>query len=187
MTSDLINEFADRNCYFLVDYQLGDSEPSGLEFIEQNNLDSKSILVTQDFESEEIQKRCESLGVRIIPKILLPFIEIRISEQKKSGDYDLVLIDNDELMRTAWHLRGNDFNKKVAVFDNLSEFLEAQTSIETPIYIDYHLNDGVNGIAVAEHLSKNGFQNLFITTGDERVNNLPPYIKSVQGKDFPAA
>lgn len=108
--------------------------------------------------------------------------------QKGEGAmFDLVLIDNDELIRLSWQLQARDLKMKVAVFDSLESFLKGQVALETPVYIDYHLDRGVKGTEVASELNSMGYTNLFITTGDSRIKKAPPYIKSIFGKDFPAA
>ena len=50
----------------MIDYDLGDSAPNGLDIIEKLDISSKATLVTNRYDDTEIQKRCVSLGVKII-------------------------------------------------------------------------------------------------------------------------
>jgi hypothetical protein len=49
---------------------------SGLNVIEQLEIQSKSILVTSHFDEQEIISKCERLGVKIIPKGLASVVPI---------------------------------------------------------------------------------------------------------------
>lgn len=58
----------------LVDYDLGDGEPTGLEFICLNNLATASVLVTG--QAEELHDRCKELRLRLLSKSSLPNLKI---------------------------------------------------------------------------------------------------------------
>tara|TARA_R110000868_G_scaffold362686_2_gene624914 strand:- start:36776 stop:38161 length:1386 start_codon:yes stop_codon:yes gene_type:complete len=57
-----------RDTVYLVDYELLGSENNGLEFIEKYALSSQSYLVTSQYEDEAIRERCQTLGLKIVPK-----------------------------------------------------------------------------------------------------------------------
>jgi anti-sigma regulatory factor (Ser/Thr protein kinase) len=61
---------------FLIDQQFLANEMSGLNVIEQLEIQSKSILVTSHFDEQEIISKCERLGVKIIPKGLASVVPI---------------------------------------------------------------------------------------------------------------
>lgn len=63
---------------FLVDYELNVDTTSGLDVIEQLGIQSQSILVTSRFEERLIRERCDSLGVKLIPKNMSGFVPIEI-------------------------------------------------------------------------------------------------------------
>jgi signal transduction histidine kinase len=65
-----------KNTTYFFDYELLGNKNSGLDIIERFNLSSSAILVTSHYENEDIQKRCEKIGVRMIPKELAGFVPI---------------------------------------------------------------------------------------------------------------
>ncbi len=65
-----------ENTTYFFDYELIGNRNSGLDIIERLNIKNKAILVTSNYEDEAIQKRCERLGVRMIPKELAGFVPI---------------------------------------------------------------------------------------------------------------
>ncbi len=185
LCDSLLGQLNDSNTFFLVDNQISSNGQKGLAFIEENHLSYRSVLVTNDFEDEDIQARCARIGCRIVPKNLILYLDVDVPLPWPEQAFDLVLIDNDELMRMSWMLCACDLQKKIGIFENVNDFMAANVAPMTPVYIDLHLQNGINGLNVAEQLNKIGYDKLFITTGDETVRDLPPYIKSIRGKDFP--
>ncbi len=61
---------------YLCDYELNGHEMTGLDTIEALGIGANSVLVTNLFESLEIRKRCESLGIKMIPKGMAGIIRI---------------------------------------------------------------------------------------------------------------
>ncbi|MBI3535050.1 MAG: ATP-binding protein [Deltaproteobacteria bacterium] len=64
--------------FFLMDYELLGFSENGLDLIEKLSLQNKSCLVTSRFEEESVLKRCQTLGVKLIPKSLAEFVPIEI-------------------------------------------------------------------------------------------------------------
>lgn len=67
----------------LVDYELLGQTKSGLDIIEEISLEypqilSKTILVTSRFEETNIRTRCARLGIKLIPKMMVGFVDISI-------------------------------------------------------------------------------------------------------------
>ncbi|MES2217711.1 MAG: ATP-binding protein [Pseudomonadota bacterium] len=60
---------------FLIDYEFSGVEKNGLETIERLKIQSESILVTNHNE-ESLYFRCQKLGIKIIPKELVPYVPI---------------------------------------------------------------------------------------------------------------
>ena len=79
-TSNEMAQFIDSNVsleiVYLIDYDLGDSITNGIDFIEKFKLHNNATLVTNRYDDSEIQNRCISLGVKIIPKNLISHIPI---------------------------------------------------------------------------------------------------------------
>lgn len=63
------------NAIYLLDYDLGKNEPTGLDIAQSLKLSSTAILVTGHFDSEEIQSRCAEEKIGLLPKPYLSRIE----------------------------------------------------------------------------------------------------------------
>lgn len=77
---------------FLIDYELLNQATTGLDVIEQLGIGPNSILVTSRYEEQSVRSRCESLGVRLIPKGLAPFVPIEIVEGEQANETQETLI-----------------------------------------------------------------------------------------------
>lgn len=161
---------------FLVDYELIGQDSTGLDVIEELKIQKQAILVTSRYEEIDILERCKRMGVRLIPKAMAGFLPMSIL--KIELNYDAILIDDDELIRTTWSLAAKTFGKKFISFSGPKEFFAcAKTfSLNTPIYIDSNLGENLKGEVIAEQICKLGFENLFITTGYD--------VSEIAGRDF---
>ncbi len=65
-----------ENLTYFFDYELLGDSRSGLDIIEKYKIGNDAFLITSHYEKEEIQKRCEKIGVRIIPKDMAGFVPI---------------------------------------------------------------------------------------------------------------
>lgn len=63
---------------FLMDYELLGFSETGLQLIQDLKLQKSAVLVTSRFEEPKIVKSCESVGVRLIPKGMAPFVPINV-------------------------------------------------------------------------------------------------------------
>jgi hypothetical protein len=61
---------------YLFDYELLGQKMNGLDIIESLNLSSNANLVTSRFEEKAVFKRCEKLGVKLIPKNMAEYVPI---------------------------------------------------------------------------------------------------------------
>lgn len=184
---------SDSRCLFLFDNKLSAQGPTGLDLIQKFYLGQRSLLMTSDFESPEIQRRVLNLGCRMLPKPLLPYVPIRSHLQDRSSEvketaFDLALIDDDDLIRSTWLLQASERGLKILVAKDLEAFLKASPTKTTLVFIDYHLGNGEIGVNVAHHLAQRGFTNLNLASGSmtEEIPELPAFILSVRGKDFPS-
>jgi len=176
----------DTQSLFMMDNKLSSTGPSGLDLIQKFYLSYHSVVMTSDFDEIEIQRRVMSLGCKMIPKPLLPYLKIEKLADSTEMRYDLVLIDDDELMRSSWTLHAQMAGRKIGVFKNLQDFLDSGCAKSTAVYIDFHL-DGMNGLQVAAELRTQGYHNLHLATGSasDEITSIPEYILSVRGKEFP--
>lgn len=62
---------------FLLDFELLNQKENGLNIIEDLKIGSQSILVTSRFDEDEVRKKCDTLGVRILPKSLAGWVPIK--------------------------------------------------------------------------------------------------------------
>jgi signal transduction histidine kinase len=64
---------------FLIDYELLKQTMSGLDVIEQLQIQKKSVLVTSHYLESDIVNRCIKLGLKQIPKSLAGFVPIEVA------------------------------------------------------------------------------------------------------------
>lgn len=169
---------------FLVDYEFLGQKGNGLDIIERAGIQKNSILVTSRYEEAHVRDRAKSIGVKIIPKSLAPFVPIvtNLSRQK----YDAILIDDDPLVHSTWKIFANEKQKKLLCFSTPDEFFAKADDIHrsTPLYIDVNLGHGINGQDVAEKAAAMGFSNIALATGYDPDSLTPPIcVMKVVTKD----
>lgn len=191
---------------FLIDYELINQNFTGLDVIEEMNIGAESILVTSRYDETELRERCARNGVRILPKtcaaqvpidVVLPdYLKIRLDELEENQAlerntilYDLCLIDDDlDIVQAIWRSMAESRGKSIKIFTSPIEFAKESHLIDknTPIYVDIELGMLTNGLDFAHHLNQSGFKLINIATGhDPKSINVPNFIKSIVGKDFP--
>ncbi|MDO8630356.1 MAG: hypothetical protein Q7R41_07670 [Phycisphaerales bacterium] len=184
---DWVNADAERarSATYLMDYELFGHEETGLDLIGELKLGDRAILVTSRFEEMPILTECLRLKTRMIPKGLAGFVPIRILQ---AAALDAVLIDDDSLARMTWGVAANRAGKILRAYaDGAAFFAElAGIPMDTPIYIDSNLADGIRGEDVAEKLHRMGYTNIRLETGHE-PSYFPPmaHIREVVGKNPP--
>jgi signal transduction histidine kinase len=63
---------------FLMDYEINNTDETGLDLIEILGIRKQSILITSRYEERKIRERCERIGVRLIPKTMSGFVPFTI-------------------------------------------------------------------------------------------------------------
>lgn len=172
---------------YLVDYELLGDVKNGLDVIEELKLNDKAILVTSCFEDMAIRTRCEHIGVKIIPKSYVPYIQItQISGSQDSNR--IVFIDDDEMMRTTWIFAAEEAGQSISTYSSFDEFIHELNnySKSTLIYIDSDLGNNIKGEICAKRLFDQGLREIHLATGHskDRFNHMP-WIKTVVGKEPP--
>jgi len=61
---------------YLIDYELYNDRINGLDVIERLGLAQNAVLVTNSFENTSICKKCEDIGLKLLPKPIVPFVTI---------------------------------------------------------------------------------------------------------------
>lgn len=173
---------------FLVDYDFKGSPYNGIDLIDEFELSNLCILVTSKFDSPEIVEASLKRGSKLISKNVARNIEV-ISDDSKSRP-ELVLIDDDELVRLSWKFAAKNLSLKVHVFETVEDFLLNSELFgkEISIYIDSHLGNQQKGEFRSKELFELGFKNIYLATG-ESSEDIPmadyPWLSGIQGKAFP--
>ncbi len=185
--SNWLSSNAGSDAMFLMDYELNGSQKTGLDLIEIYDLKDRAILVTSRFEEDDIRTKCQTLGVRLIPKNMVEHVEIQISAQSSSEKL-VVLVDDDELIRNLWIDKASSQNIKLKTFPTIDAFNTAAEEFEKDctIYLDVGLSGGDDGVALARSLNEKGFSNLWLCTGYDSDSFIEEsYLKGVISKAPP--
>lgn len=99
-----------------------------------------------------------------------------------------ILIDDDPLVRLVWESKAKSKGVELKTYDSAESF-EAdlpRIKIESEIYIDRDLPNGIKGEEYAKRLFDKGFRNIVLATGHERdfFGELP-HVKKIMGKEAP--
>ncbi|MBP9681816.1 MAG: HAMP domain-containing histidine kinase [Bacteriovorax sp.] len=186
----MFSQFIDNNrdilgqMQFLIDFELLNQPMTGLDIIEEFNISKDSILVTSRYEEHSIQKRAEAIGLKILPKSLAG--EVPIEVKKIGQKFDIILIDDDALVRMTWEMKAKQKGKTILVFESSTELWKKVSELdhENVFYIDVHLSENESGVDLSKELFKMGFKNLYLATGYESDNfQHVDWIKGVVGKN----
>ena len=170
---------------YLVDYEFQNQDYNGLDKIIELNL-KNAILVTSHYDESSIQEKAVLHSIKIIPKDILHLIPIVFNSSK---NYDLVLLDDDELIRLSWETKAKLENKKILVVASFKELETKLSNIQslTKFYIDSELGNGPKGEEIAKNLYDLGYKELYLCTGHSPAQFKNIYwIKGIQGKHFPS-
>lgn len=154
----------------ISDYELLDESLTGLDVLEKLNVGINAVLMTSHYENTEIIERCQKSGIRLLPKNMLSYVPIDVSERSNASyikTYDAVLIDDEPYNHEFWIYAAKRTQKRLmCVFDMAGfETIAADLTQVTPVYIDLNLGNGVRGLDIAKLLYDRGFRMLYIVTG----------------------
>jgi hypothetical protein len=62
---------------FLIDQELLGFKETGLDLIESLRLAEQAVLVTSRYDDADVMRKCETLGVRLLPKGAAAYVPIR--------------------------------------------------------------------------------------------------------------
>lgn len=101
---------------------------------------------------------------------------------------DAILIDDDPLIHNMWEYVAVKYNKRLYMFKTPEEFCLACNNLplETPIYIDSNLANGIKGEIVSEKMYLRGFKNIYLVTGEpaNKFKNIY-WLKGIANKSPP--
>lgn len=169
---------------FLIDYQFLGTEVNGLDIIEKLGIAKQSVLVTSRFDEPHVRERAKSLGVKILPKGLAPFVPFSVSKPQEK--YSAIVIDDDLLVHKMWALAAKAGGHKVICFERPEDFFSRSTefSPDSPLFIDVDLGNGARGEAVAEKAAEIGFTQISLATGHAAHSiKAPACVKRIVGKE----
>jgi signal transduction histidine kinase len=170
---------------FLVDFEFQGESFNGLDQIIEMNLEH-TVLVTSHYDELEIQTKCLEHKIKIIPKEVAHLIPI--SEIKENQSVNMILIDDDELIRLSWEMKAQMIGKSIKTFSTFNDFKNLMPQIDrsSEIFIDSELGADLKGEEVAKILFEQGFKSIHLCTGYSPEDFAPmPWIKSIRGKAFP--
>lgn len=176
---DFDHALVEEGVLLICDYEISHKSYNGLE--EALRLGWKRILLSTSYhENEEIQQRVVAAGHRILPKILLPYLNI-----ERKGQW--VLVDDDALTRASWKAHAKLYGIQLSTYSSGEEFRVVETLLDkkTRIYLDVNLG-AEDGLQLARALIDRGFSDIWLCTGHAR-EELPHIVgvNGVVGKRFP--
>ncbi|KAB8033569.1 sensor histidine kinase [Fluviispira multicolorata] len=173
-----------ENIIFLCDYEFINHKMNGLDLVSKLNTHLQTILVTSRFEEEGFREKCEKMGIKMIPKNLAYFVPIKMLPAKEKPY--AILIDDDLFIHTIW--RATAAEKNIRYFQSAESFMNEVERFDksTPLYIDSHLGEGLNGEDVAKKIYEMGFRDIYLATSYDACF-FPPmnWIKEIRGKEPP--
>lgn len=173
------------NAVFFIDHDLSENgAETGIQLIEEFGCHNSAYLLTGRAQEESIKTAAREKSIRVIDKNDQAAIQFRLPQLA-----EIVLIDDSRANRIAWLAQAKRDGKVIETFTSGKEFIEVQSRFDrgVPIYVDYFFDGKARGNDVAEELIKIGFSNVFLATAypKEKIR-VPPGIRGVVGKDFPA-
>ena len=138
-----------------------------------------------------MQKQCEELKIKLIPKLLVPHLPIKyIRTDQTLHSYDYILIDDDKLIRYSWKTKATEKNKKLISFDSIESFFAHASYLnkDAIVYLDSSLGKDSSGNTVQGEkfifdIYCMGFQTIFMATGYESDKfEKTKYLAGVVGK-----
>lgn len=171
----------------MIDYEFLTEDKNGLDVIEELKIHQHSVLVTSAFEDQELRARCSTLGIKIIPKPYVPYIQISTAFSLDLNNF-VILIDDDEMMRMTWQFAAENAGLNLKAYSSFQSLISEINKYDknTAIYIDSDLGDDLKGEECACHLFHQGFINLHLTTGYCIENQATfPWFKTIIGKTPP--
>ncbi|MCD6047070.1 MAG: sensor histidine kinase [Gammaproteobacteria bacterium] len=168
---------------FLLDYELGKYQETGLTLAKMLNIGQYATLVTSRYEDEDVRENCKKLGMKIIPKSFAELTPIRVFEPT-----EIIFIDDEEIIGEFWKDSAESAGKTISVFQDPRDFMRIVHLYpkDALIYIDSSLGNGLKGEDFAKQLYEMGYQNIFLATGFSKDHFKDvTWIKDVIGKEPP--
>lgn len=180
-----------QDIFLLTDFELLDQKVDGLDVVKQTNM-KRAVLVTSYSSSLEQQKEVIRLGIKMLPKELVPDTKIKVDKRipKWSNKVDMVWVEDqkwyvDGIVKKYYsHLKVDTYYDPVSFMEEIHQY-----PLETRIILDtyYDAEDGTpymqTGYDLAKDLHNMGYTKLIIYTGEDPKGLVPEYLQVVRKKD----
>lgn len=173
--SSFLKDNPDLNFTLLIDFEFSGEQKTGLDFIIENQLASKAVLVTSHYEEDKIIQSCLEHGIKQIPKNICALVPIEMANSKEY--YDAVVLDDEDLQIRSWQFAAIQKGKKILTFSKSDEFLSALSNIDhqSCLFIDSILSESTKGEDIATKVNAMGFTNIYMSSGHD-----PSYFKDMK-------
>lgn len=181
--SSFLKDNPDLNFTLLIDFEFSGEQKTGLDFIIENQLASKAVLVTSHYEEDRIIQSCLEHGIKQIPKNICALVPIEMANSKEY--YDAVVLDDEDLQIRSWQFAAIQKGKKILTFSKSDEFLSALSNIDhqSCLFIDSILSESTKGEDIATKVNAMGFTNIYMSSGhDPSYFNDMKFLKGIIGK-----
>lgn len=173
--------------FFLVDFHLPGQKQTGMDFIIDNHLQERAVLVSSQPLDDHILELLEKYRINFVPKDVLTLLSVEFYERSPQ-EAPLILIDDDPLMGEVWRLKALEKERPFHYYqswEDLSEDLE-QLPADGLFYVDHDLGGDLTGPQLAKKLYEQGHRHIVITTGHQEYWGGQFYgVEKVVGKDCP--
>lgn len=183
LLNETLKKYEDKQLLVLCDYEFIGYDFNGLDLIKELKIQKYSILVTSHLDECDIQKECENIELKCIPKELACYVPIEIISCKET--YDAILIDDDTLMHQVWEMSAKINRKALKIFQHPRDFLKDTNKISqsTVIFLDSHFND-CKGESFVNEIYNLGFKSIYLCTGFAPSNfKANQYLLGIKGKE----
>lgn len=177
----------------LADYELLNEKIHGLSVIRQSGI-KRATLITSYYDNIEFQYQALELGIKILPKDLVPKAIIRFDDKliPYSKKVDAVWIEDaflelKDIIEVEYkHLKIDMYEDPVIFLEELEQYpLDTKIIFDYYFYFDYDERvKTMNGLTLAELLHNKGYTNLHLCTAEDIAEEkIPPYLKYVYKMD----
>jgi len=178
---------------FLVDYDLGDSQCTGVNLIENFQLSNQAFLLTHNYGNSHLLDECDKKEIRLLPKILFDKENLDIQENAIGEEYAGAVVDDDDLHIANLGRLAKERNIRLRFYNSFSQLKRnlATLNRDKIIVMDSRLDDGKKGEVLAKELYDNfGFKRIVLNSSydEDHFRRLYPegmyWIERVLQKDL---
>lgn len=169
---------------FLCDYELLAQGNNGLDLIRKSHI-ARSILVTSHFDDEIIINRVGSMGIKLLPKQLIPQIKIGLDVATDPLERPVDLVIFGENISKLQELRSDLISdKNVCVYTKQTHLLDSlvKSPLDIKIILEQPLEAATNTFTKLQEL---GYSNIYLIIPDGKSkDSVPNYFKPIYESDL---